>query len=265
MKVKTSWRSCMALYDKLAPSYDEHFSVPHRRAYDELAWSLCLPDVSPAPSTVVDVGCGVGRWAADLLDRGHTVVGVEPAPAMAAEARRRLAGPLAAGRFDLRPTAVEDAELRAGSADAVLAMGSLQYTVDPVAALRRMTSWVRPGGTVAVLVDCLPALVLELLADDRPEEALTCASSRVGTWTVDGESADLHLFDAASLAEAMRAAGLQPRRVAGLLVGCSVHGKTELTDRLRQDYAGTLAIERACADEPALADLGKQLLVIGTR
>ena len=34
-------RPSAPLYDALAADYDAHFAVPHRRAYDELAWEVC--------------------------------------------------------------------------------------------------------------------------------------------------------------------------------------------------------------------------------
>src|SRR5579884_2343393 len=45
-----------------------------------------------AASTIVDVGCGTGLLTYELAKRGHTMIGVEPAPAMLDLARRRLHG-----------------------------------------------------------------------------------------------------------------------------------------------------------------------------
>jgi SAM-dependent methyltransferase len=254
-------RPSAPLYDGLAGDYERHFAAPHRRAYDELAWDFCAAAIGPAPATVVDVGCGVGRWASRLVAAGHRVVGIEPAPAMAARARQRLAG----SDFTLVEARVEDAVLPAGSADVVLAMGSLQYASDPGAAIARCAGWVRPGGAVCVLLDSRQALVLELLAAGRTDEALERLATRRGAWQVGGQVADLHLLDAAELAAAARSAGLEVERVAGLLVGASAHGRAGLLTRLERDYAGQLAVERRLAAEPALADLGKQLLVIARR
>lgn len=254
-------RSSTPLYDALATEYDRHFAVPHRRAYDELAWEVCAAAVGPAPAVVVDVGCGVGRWARRLVAAGHRVVGVEPAPAMADRAAMLLAGTA----FTVVRARVEDAVLPAGGADAVLAMGSLQYARDPAAAVARCASWVRPGGAVCVLVDSRQALVLELLAAGRPDEALQRLTTRRGVWQVGDRAADLHLLDAAELAAALRAAGLLVQRLAGLLVGASAYGRAGLLARLEADYDAALAVERRLAARPELADLGKQLLAVGRR
>ncbi len=269
-------RSSAPLYDALAGSYDEHFAAPHRRAYDDLAWEICAALVGPPPATVVDVGCGVGRWAARLVTAGHRVIGIEPAPGMAAHAAARLAG----ADFTVIRAGIEDAVLDSapaagppappgllapGGADVVLAMGSLQYAADPVAAIARCAGWVRPGGAVCVLVDSRQALVLELLAHDRPDEALERLTTKRGRWQVGEHTADLHLLDATELTAAVRAAGLRVERVAGLLVGASAHGRDGLVARLTDDYAAALATERRLAAEPDLVDLGKQLLVVGRK
>ena len=257
-------RSSAPLYDSLAPQYDEHFAVPHRRAYDDLAWEICSAALPPPPATVVDVGCGVGRWAERLLDAGYAVTGIEPSPGMLDRAVRRL-GDRPLHRFTLVRQRVEDVVLTPQSADAVLAMGSLQYTEDPAREVDRLARALRPGGVLMVLVDGLQALVLELVAAGRTEEALDRATSRRGVWTVGGLAADLHLLDAATLRRAFLEAGLVVDRVAGLLVGATAHGRTDLCRRLETDYEGTLEAERALAAVPALADAGKQLLVVGRR
>lgn len=248
-----------ALYDALAPTYDEHFAVAHRKAYDDLAWELIQPLLPSPPGRVVDVGCGIGRWARRLVDMGHAVVGIEPATAMAARARERLASTC----FQLVEQPMEDAELAAQDVDLVLAMGSLQYSEEPEQALRRLALWVRPGGAVAVLVDSLVALVLELLAAGKVDEALARLETRQGTWIRDGLRADHHLFDSARLRRAFEAAGLVDVEVRGLLVTWSAFGREGMLDRLNRDRTRQMALERRLIGNPALADVAKQLYASG--
>jgi len=254
-------RSALPLYDALAPTYEDHFNALHRRAYDELAWDICSDALPAPPALVIDVGCGVGRWARRLVADGYQVIGVEPAPAMVDQAVRSLPGPA----FRLHAARVEDVELEPESAQAVLAMGSLQYADDPAAAMARCAGWLSPNGVLCVLVDSLHALVLELIAAGREDEALERLATRRGVWQVDGEEADLHLLDRAALEEAAAAAGLRVERVAGLLVGASAHGRAGLLARLTGDYPAQLATERRLAAWPQLSDLGKQLLIVARK
>jgi hypothetical protein len=144
-------------------------------------------------------------------------------------------------------------------------MGSIQYAPDPVAAIARMASWLRPGGVLSVLVDSRIALGVELLRAGKPDEAAERLDTGRGRWRLDGMSADLLLFDRESLTAAVREAGLAVEGVHGLLVGASIWGRDELSARLRRDYAAQLGAERELAQRGDLADLGKQLLVIATR
>ena len=114
---------------------------------------------------------------------------------------------------------VEDVALPPASVDAILAMGSLQYTEDPAAQIARLAGWLRPGGVLAVLVDGLLALALELVAAGKEEEAATRLATRRGVWRVADVEADLHLLDAAALRAGVRrrgpggrARGRSPRR-----------------------------------------------------
>lgn len=258
------WSPSNPLYDDLADNYDEHFAVPHRRAYDDMAWQACLPLWPDPAGHIIDVGCGVGRWAERLIGRGHRVTGIEPAPKMAAAARRRLGDDLDTGRFRLIESTVHGAQLEPGGADAVVAMGSLQYAPDLLTALTRAYGWLRPGGSLAVLVDSLTALVAELARAGRREEARERLLTRSGRWQVGQMAATLSLWDADGLRTVARTAGFGDLRVTGLLLGASVDGVAGLRQHLTDDYAGALADEWELS-RCGPADLGKQLLLTARR
>jgi SAM-dependent methyltransferase len=253
-------RSSQQLYTALAHGYREHFESPHRRAYDAMAWDQVrhlLPDRGP----VVDVGCGVGRWVERLLALGYEVIGIEPAPGMIAELRRADHGQA----FSLIGEPMEAVQLPDESAGMVIALGSLQYSADPEAMLRRFAGWVRPGGSVVVLVDSLVALVIELLRDEKYEEAMQRLRTRTGVWVVGEQSAEMHLMDRDRLRRAFEVAGLVDVQVTGLLATAAPLGPDRLADRLGRDWDAHLLIERELQAHSLLADIGKQLLATGRR
>jgi hypothetical protein len=147
----------------------------------------------------------------------------------------------------------------------VLALGSLQYSADPEAMVRRFASWVRPGGPVMVLVDSLVALVIELLREEKYEEAMQRLRTRIGVWVVEDRSAEMHLMDQERLRRAFRAAGLVDVQVTGLLATAAPLSPARLADRLERDWDAHLSIERELQAHPELADIGKQLLATGRR
>ncbi len=258
-------RSSIPLYDLLAHDYDAHFAVPHRRAYDDLAWEMVSDRLPMEPGTIVDAGCGSGRWAQPLTELGHRVIGIEQAPAMAAAAQVRMAA--SGDRFTLVRSSMETADLSAelppGGADLVLAMGSMQYTSEPGKTLRRLAGWAKPGGYVMVLVDSLVALVQELLSAGATAEAVERMETRQGIWVQEGLQADMHLLDAMRLRVDAAHAGLQNVSVHGLLVSWSTLGRAEMLTRLDAAWDEQLAVERRLAKDPWMADLGKQLIMIG--
>ncbi len=251
-----------ALYSAIAGRYDESYAHPsHRRIYDRLAWEHVSAIALRAGAHVVDAGCGTGRWVPRWLDRGCRVTGIEQAPGMVERLDARRLGP----GFTLLECAMEDAPVVAGSADLVLAMGSVQYCADPAAMIRRFASWVRPGGTVCVYVDSLLSLVLELIRAGRNEEARERLHTRCGLFRQGGLAAPLVLYDRKTLEAQFLEAGLLEVRCHGLAVGAAAIGRAACTHAMEADEEAMMASERMWSADPALADAGTHILAIGTR
>jgi len=256
------WADSAALYDTMAPRYDSVFEEPgYRRAYDRLAGEYIGRLLPSDPGVIVDAGCGTGRWARRWLALGHRVVGIEQSPEMIAELWRKGPGT----DFHLIRHSMEDAELEPGSADLVVAMGSLQYVADPAAVLRRFRDWVRPGGHVCIYTDSLMALVLELIRMGRPEEAQRRLETRRGVFRQDAAEAQLHLFDRAALEALFASAGLVEVSCHGLLVTASAWDKAGCTEMAMADEDAFLQIERRLMADPTMADAGKHIIASGRR
>ncbi|MEU7026075.1 methyltransferase domain-containing protein [Streptomyces sp. NPDC046275] len=127
------------LFDDLGIGYEKAFGhLPEQlAAVDWLLGRL------PGGARVLDVGSGTGRPVAELLDRaGHAVTGIDVSAGMVELARRQVPG----ARFeqaDVREfTAPEDGY------DAVCAFFPLLMMdrAGAAGALRRMASWLKPGG-----------------------------------------------------------------------------------------------------------------------
>ncbi|MFF6883566.1 class I SAM-dependent methyltransferase [Streptomyces sp. NPDC012421] len=121
--------------------------IDYERAFGRLPAQLAAVEwlkgrLSPG-SRVLDAGCGTGRPVAALLDAaGHAVTGIDVSRTMVELARARVPG----ARF-------ERGDLRehvppAGGYDAVCAFFPLlmMERKEQIAALRRMASWLVPGG-----------------------------------------------------------------------------------------------------------------------
>jgi len=103
-----------------------------------------------ATGRVLDVGCGAGRYALYLQDRGLEVVGIDVSPLAVEVCRRR-------GLRDARVLALEDVDASLGPFDTVLMLGHNLALLGSAARarriLRRLQTVVAPGG--ALIADTL--------------------------------------------------------------------------------------------------------------
>lgn len=76
-------------YDPIAAFYDDHWTDRYQPLAFDLLWDLLLKDLSPG-SSILDVGCGTGIIAQNLVSNGYRVVGIDISPGMISAARRRL-------------------------------------------------------------------------------------------------------------------------------------------------------------------------------
>ena len=139
---------------------------------------------------VLDVGCGPGRIVAALGGQGRMAMGIDPAPAAAAEARRRGAAVLCRSVFDPLP-----GEGRWGTV--LLLDGNVGIGGAPRVLLARCRALLQPGGEV----------VAELGPPGAPSAPLTVrveVGSSVGPWF------DWAVVAADRWADLARGAGLEP-------------------------------------------------------
>jgi SAM-dependent methyltransferase len=103
---------------------------------------------------VLDIGCGIGRFARALADRVATITGTDISPRMLAAARQRCAG-LANVSF-IETSGRDLAPLAAGSFDAVLAIDVMPYLYRAGKALvatqfKEVARVLRAGGDFVIL------------------------------------------------------------------------------------------------------------------
>jgi len=119
------------------------FDQPHARAFERARVEL-LREMLPQWKddlelrSALDVGCGVGYFAALLREFGFEVTAVEGRPENAEEARCRVPG------LQVRVGDVEEmSSLGVGSFDLVLSLGLLYHLENPFRAIRQLRSVTR--------------------------------------------------------------------------------------------------------------------------
>jgi SAM-dependent methyltransferase len=135
-----------AYFEDLSTRYRTRNRFARRRIAN--VFSL-LPDV--AGQTLVDLGCGMGTFTIEAAERGAAAIGVDPAPAAVAAARRVAAAEQAAGAWFVRADAAE-LPVGSGSADVVLAADLTEHLDDVTLARILREAWraLRPGGTLVL-------------------------------------------------------------------------------------------------------------------
>jgi ubiquinone/menaquinone biosynthesis C-methylase UbiE len=139
-----------AHWNRRAPGFDEDFGHSIRTPAERAAWDRILDLVLPgAALDALDVGCGTGFLALELAVRGHRVTGVDFAPAMIAEARRKAAEGRVAIRFE--EADAERLPFAARHFDLVISRHVLWTLPHPEVAIDEWIRILRPGGRLVIV------------------------------------------------------------------------------------------------------------------
>ena len=140
-----------------------------------------------APRSVLDAGCGTGRVARELAQRGVAVVGVDFDADMLATAVRK-APELTWHQQDLATLDLREPNLGRSTFDVVVLAGNVMIFVRPgteAAVVRSLASHLRPGGHLIAGFQ-LQAGRLDLDAYDRHATAAGLVlHERWSTWSGD--------------------------------------------------------------------------------
>jgi len=145
-------RHVAAHWDRRAAHFDDDFGHSIRTPGERAAWDRILDLVlagKPKPLDALDAGCGTGFLSFELADRGHRVIGVDFAPAMIAEARRKAADRGASVRFE--EADAEQLPFAPSTFDLAISRHVLWTLPHPEAAIDEWIRVLRPGGRLVVV------------------------------------------------------------------------------------------------------------------
>jgi ubiquinone/menaquinone biosynthesis C-methylase UbiE len=140
-----------AHWGRRAAHFDEDFGHSIRTAAERAAWDRILDLALPRRGALdaLDAGCGTGFLSFELAGRGHRVTGIDFAPAMLAEARRKAVERGVSIRFEEGDA--EQLPFGSDSFDLVVSRHVLWTLPHPEAAIDEWIRVLRPAGRLAVI------------------------------------------------------------------------------------------------------------------
>lgn len=165
---------------------------------------LSIPSAGPA-GRALDIGSGSGDLLIELQHRGWEPWGIEPDPKQADASRQRLG---LAPRQVVATTA-EAAELPAESFDLVTMAHVLEHVHEPVQVLKKVWTWMRPGGTLRIWIPNIASV------ESRVFRSL---------WFGLDTPRHLYHFDPRTLRRLLQMAGFEPVRIVPQYQAASLSG-----------------------------------------
>jgi ubiquinone/menaquinone biosynthesis C-methylase UbiE len=140
-----------AHWDRRAAHFDEDFGHSIRTAAERAAWDRILDLILPAGDALeaLDIGCGTGFFSLELAFRGHRVTGVDFAPSMIAQARKKAAERHATIRYE--EADAEQLPFAAGSFDMAVSRHLLWTLPHPERAMDEWIRVLRPGARLIIV------------------------------------------------------------------------------------------------------------------
>jgi ubiquinone/menaquinone biosynthesis C-methylase UbiE len=171
-------RHSQEFYARIAPTWDRF-----RAGLDvEGLHGMLLAGVLPGTLDLVDAGTGTGALLPVLAPAARQLIGVDRAPAMLAEARRR-ANAQGLDRVQLVEADLAHLPLATAGVDGVCSAFALHHAARPPAVLAEFARIVRPGGTV--VVSDLVQHHEEWLRDELAHVWLGFDATRVAAWCAE--------------------------------------------------------------------------------
>src|SRR6202023_3005320 len=141
-----------AHWGRRAAHFDEDFGHSIRTAAERAAWDRILYLILPTADALeaLDIGCGTGFLSLELAFLGHRVTGIDFAPSMIAQARKKAAERQATIRYE--EADAEQLPFAAASFDIAVSRHLLWTLPHPERAMDEWIRVLRPGGRL-IMVD----------------------------------------------------------------------------------------------------------------
>lgn len=152
-----SRRSAVQRYhDRVAGRYDASYDDEYWQWHDALTWDYLKPYLpSNLSATILDLGCGTGKWAAKLIKSGFRVTCVDISAKMLDQARAKIEGVGASSRASFVHADLCDLSALADqSAAMAVALGDpIGCSSSPIRVMKEIRRVIADGGVLVATFD----------------------------------------------------------------------------------------------------------------
>ena len=179
--LKEMRRDCEEQYDRYSPLYGEKYGLYSNIAHQEFLGDLL--DRLPEECTILDAACGAGRYEPFLLEKTHSITGIDQSQGMLQRARARFPG-VHYEQAGLQEIAYENVF------DAAICMDAMENLPpeDWVLVLRNFHRALKPGGYLYFTAE-----TIENADEDEVRQAFERAQ-QAGLPVVYGENPDEEVY-----------------------------------------------------------------------
>ncbi len=133
--------------DQEVSVYDrKRFGAPGGRFLNQRQIATVLELIGATPCSVLEAGCGTGRFTFEVARAGHQVTAIDYSAAMLDSCRERQAGEPEGGRVAFQQASIFELPFEDESFDAILSVHVLMHLPDYERALAELIRVLRPGG-----------------------------------------------------------------------------------------------------------------------
>ena len=176
--IKGQRRKAEEQYDTIwAPFYGEKWGLYDNATHQQFIQKLL--SLLPQPSTVLDAACGAGRYMGMLLEKGHTVVGIDQSQGMLAKAKAKFPA-VHTEKVGLQEMAYSEAF------EGAICMDAVEHVCleDWPTIVHNFQRALKPHGYLYFTVELGTEHDLEAILVQRQEEGLPVVYGEVEDWGV---------------------------------------------------------------------------------
>ncbi len=251
-------------HDRVAHRYDASYEDAFWQWHDRLTWEYLKPFLPcDLTATVLDLGCGTGKWAAKLVRSGYTVTCVDISPQMLDQARSKIGEQSGRGRTAfVRADLCDLGMLPEHGAALAIALGEpVGCARSPALAMKQIRRVLTTDGVLVATFDNRLAALDYYLEQGTPPTLAKFLRDGKMHWLTKGvdERFPITAFSPAEVRNLVEAAGFQVLEMVGKTVLPMRHHRDLLSNPA--DRRAWASIERRLCRDPAAMGRASHLQV----